>query len=279
MGKTELLIFFCLITTILLVFITGFIVFAVFYNRRKNDYEKEKIITHKQHIQDLLNTKIKIQAQTMIDMGMEIHDGIVQHLALASILSNQLAESRVYPQIQESIETIAFTLNNTIEEVRNLSHSLSNPDEKIKTLKELVDDECRQVRNLRVCNVEYNCARDKTNIPTSTKNFILRIVQEFLQNSLKHSECKNIKLLLEYNDDGLILKVSDDGVGFDMEEYILTRTKKIGIINMKKRAELIDAQITVDTEKNKGTSLHLQLPNGKLTNLREEYETIQNSNS
>jgi signal transduction histidine kinase len=84
--------------------------------------------------------------------------------------------------------------------------------------------------------------------------FITRILQEFIQNSMKYSKCSEIKIELHKKEDQLSILVQDNGIGFD-----LTETKDgIGLNNMKKRAEIIGAQYELNSNHH-GTSLLLNL--------------------
>ena len=131
-------------------------------------------------------------------------------------------------------------------------------------MEELVQNECDRVNALNICKVE--CRFNETNLKISTtiKNFILRIIQEFLQNSLKHANCKNITLDFDYRDTGLFIQVKDDGVGFDINIYDEIKNEGIGLSNMKKRAELIGADFSLNSVLHKGTNLNLFIPLSKL---------------
>ncbi len=227
-------------------------------------YEKEKAILNEQHIQDLLYTKLEIQQQTMQDISREIHDNIGQRLTLASIYTNQLDFERQYPMANERINAIGKIINESLSELRRLSKNLQNGNEEIAELEDLIQNECKRVNALNICKVE--CRFNETNfrISTTIKNFILRIIQEFLQNSLKHANCRNVTLDFDYRDTGLFIHVKDDGVGFDINSYNETKTDGIGLSNMKKRAELIGADFSLKSALHKGTNLNLFIPLSKL---------------
>jgi signal transduction histidine kinase len=227
-------------------------------------YEKEKAIINEQHIQDLLYTKLEIQQQTMQDISREIHDNIGQRLTLASIYANQLSFENQYPMANERISAIGSIINESLSELRSLSRNLKNGNEEIAELEDLVQNECNRVNALNICTVECRFSESNSKISTTIKNFILRIIQEFLQNSLKHANCKNVVLNFDYKDTGLFIHVKDDGIGFDMNTYDETKSEGIGLSNMKKRAELIGADFSLKSALHKGTDLNLFIPISKL---------------
>ena len=89
------------------------------------------------------------------------------------------------------------------------------------------------------------------------KSIIFRITQEFLQNSIKHANCKNIFVLLKDTDNSLVLTLKDDGKGFNINAL---NAGGIGLKNMKKRTELIGGQFKLESLDQKGTTLTIELP-------------------
>ncbi len=261
MGETEYKIFIVLATLILLVFIGGIITFVVQYHKRKLLHEKEKTTMNEQHRQQLLETRLEIQSQTMQDIGREIHDNVGQKLTLAAIYANQLSFNNQYPQINEKMAEVGKIINESLAELRSLSKSLANTNTGAAELKALTEHECQKVNALNICTVECSFNRNKFNLPATVNNFVIRILQEFMQNSLKHADCRNITIAIEETETGLKVTAKDDGKGFDMND---TTGNGIGLNNMKKRAELIGADYSIQSVTGGGTSMKLFIPAHKL---------------
>jgi hypothetical protein len=81
-------------------------------------------------------------------------------------------------------------------------------------------------------------------------------LQEFLSNSLKHSKTSKLEVKLTYLVENLIINAKDFGIGFDKK----TIKKGSGLLNMKSRAKLINTELDLKTEKDKGVSLTLTYP-------------------
>jgi len=272
MGQTgykidEFAVFVVLATLILLVFIAGILIFIIQYRRRKLIHEQEKALLNEQYLQEILNTRLEIQYQTMQDIGREIHDNIGQKLTLASIYANKMAYENKFPEQHDQVSAIGTILSESIEELRKLSRSLTNAHTDMDELKTLIDTECSRVNDLNICRIHFSCEQTGYNISTTLKNFILRIVQEFFQNSLKHARCKNIYLDFNRSESGLKIEMNDDGAGFDMNAPAARASKGIGLQNMKKRAELIGAEFSLTSVLNKGTTLSLFIPDNKLNDI------------
>ena len=258
MGETELTIFVVLVNLVLLVFIGGIIVFFLKYHKRKLASEKEKVLLNEQHAQDMLSSRLEIQQQTMQDIGREIHDNVGQLLTVASISAYQMAYDNVCPSQNDRVSNIGKIIDQSLAELRSLSHSLTSEQAEMAELTGLLQLECDRINSLNICHIE--CTYNDLNFTFSTpvKNFILRIIQEFIQNSLKHAECKNIQLRFDYQPAGLAIHIHDDGKGFDTTGGNLR--EGIGLANMKKRAALIGADFSLTSVLHKGTEMNIFIP-------------------
>lgn len=263
MGQTEYKIFIVLATLILMVFINGIVIFIIQYRKRKVLHEKEKEMLHVQHSQELMHTQLHIQEQTMQDIGREIHDGVGQRLTLASIYTNQLSYQNKYPQIEQRVAEISKIINESLAELRGLSKSLTHTSADGSDLAALIKSECDRVNGLHTCKATCSFNSTAFVLSTTVKNFLLRIVQEFMQNSLKHAECRHITVDFHNNEGGLTVTAADDGKGFGSDVYDKAE-KGIGLENMKKRAELIGATYSIESNPGKGTRIQVFVPVNKL---------------
>ena len=85
---------------------------------------------------------------------------------------------------------------------------------------------------------------------------LFRILQEFISNSVKHAQAMTLKIVLTYTADHLILEATDDGKGFDLE--VLSPSS--GLINMRRRAHLVEDKYDLVSQPKKGTQLPMYYP-------------------
>ena len=101
---------------------------------------------------------------------------------------------------------------------------------------------------------------------------LYRILQEAINNSLKHSEANEIVVMLrnetESEEKGLYLFISDEGVGFDAEKEFPRSAKHFGLKGMQKRAQLIGAKLQITSAKDEGTQVSVFMPNTTQTTIR-----------
>jgi signal transduction histidine kinase len=255
--QTEITIFIIVVNIIILLLIMGIVLFIIQYRKRRMTYNKEKEMMHEQHHKELLSTQIEMQTQTMQYIGREIHDNVGQKLTLASLYTQQLAYENKAPQVNDKIENISQIINESLTELRQLSKSLTDDSIADNTINVLLQQECDRVNNTKKCSVHFSSNQKNTVLPYQTKSILVRIVQEFLQNSIKHAGCKNIDVALNVNDDVILLQLKDDGKGFDVR---MVTGNGIGLNNMKKRTELIGGKFYIESKVGAGTKLSIEIP-------------------
>lgn len=257
MGETSVIIIIIAFNIIFLAFIAGIIIFIREYRIKKKAHVKEINTIDETHKRELLETQVEIQTQTMQYIGQEIHDNIGQKLTLASLYTQQLAFENKAPQVNDSIENISTIINESLTELRQLSKSLTDNAIETHTLIELIDNECKKINALKHCKVHFtNDATIKIE-SYQIKSILFRITQEFLQNSIKHAQCKHINVSLQKTDNTLQILLQDDGKGFNLETL---ESKGIGLKNMQKRTALISGDFNLDSKETQGTTLTIDIP-------------------
>lgn len=252
--QNEIIILVIIVNLILVVLIFGVVFFILQYRKRRLQNEKEKKTTDELHQKELLSTQLDIQQQTMQHIGREIHDNVGQKLTLASLYSKQL-NGLEKETMQNKLVEIGTIIDESLAELRQLSKSLTNPELATANLADLLKEEAKKINAAGVCYVSVNEAEAPVVLPQADKNIIFRLLQEFIQNSLKHAACRKINIILENENQLLKVTATDDGKGFDMS----TPSTGIGLQNMKRRAEQLNATYQLQSTPGKGTILVLQL--------------------
>jgi signal transduction histidine kinase len=256
MYKKEIVEAIIVSSIIIIAFIAAVLAFIIQYRRRKLVHLKETEMLNEKHNAELLSTQLEMQFQTMQYIGREIHDNVGQKLTLASLYTQQLAYENKAPQINEKIENISQIINESLTELRQLSKSLTDDSIADNTITVLLQQECDRVNSTKRCSVHFSSNQKNIVVPYQTKSILVRIVQEFLQNSIKHAGCKNIDVSLTCNDEYIYLQLSDDGNGFDLNAVT---GNGIGLSNIKKRTELIGGKYYLESKAGSGTKLNIEI--------------------
>jgi len=119
-------------------------------------------------------------------------------------------------------------------------------------------DFCNEINKTGALNVSYqSLGLENEIIEQTTAITIYRIVQELINNTMKHAAAKTAIVQVTKSNDHLAVTVEDDGKGFDTT--ILNQSKGIGWSNIKNRVEFLKGTLDVQSEKDKGTSVHIEL--------------------
>jgi signal transduction histidine kinase len=228
---------------------------AFIYKYFSTDQQKNE--AEIKHELQLSVVQLEVQQQTMQHIGREIHDNVGQKLTLASLYTQQLAYENKAPLVQNTIENISAIINQSLNELRQLSKSLTSNTIQVNTLQELLMVECERFNELKKCKISFTSNSKIPDLDYQTKSVLLRISQEFIQNSIKHSQCKNINISLNYINNCLHIAIQDDGKGFDVNK---NKNGGTGLTHIKKRAELIGATYVFESSQKVGTKLTLELP-------------------
>lgn len=257
MEQTEIISFIIFGNIILLVFITGIILFFIQYRKRKSAHEQEKAMMSENHAKELLAAQLEIQQQTMQHIGREIHDNVGQKLTLASLYAQQLSFENKAPHINDKIVNIGAIINESLSELRQLSKSLTDDFIAQSNITELVERECQAVNRLQKVKVVFTTNSNSIQLNYQQKNILLRVVQEFLQNSMKHADCRNIRIDTATGEGVLVVSLSDDGKGFSLHQQ---PSQGIGLNNIKKRIQLLGGSFKLDSGEGTGTHLQISIP-------------------
>lgn len=135
------------------------------------------------------------------------------------------------PQVAKNINDIGDIINQSLEELRQLSKTLTDDSIESHSISELIEKECQKINKLKKCTVHFTKDSEFDLESYQIKSILFRITQEFLHNSIKHSNCKNIVVSLFKNPSHLQLILVDDGKGFDINAL---KSNGIGLKNIEK---------------------------------------------
>lgn len=241
---------------ILIAFALTVLAVMIIYRKRKLEHIREIDSMNEQFSRELLQTQLEVQQQTMQHIGREIHDNVGQKLTLAALYVLQL--DREDTGLQQKVDDVSAILNESLSDLRSLSKNLTDTGHVQVDLYPLISNECVRAQATGRCIVQLQAGNTPVMVTQSVKNVTLRILQEFLQNSLKHADCTMIDVALQQEENGLQIRAADNGKGFIPDVH--NRQKGIGLRNMAKRAEIINARLIVESVPGKGTTMQLFIP-------------------
>jgi len=236
-------------TLLILLLIAGVIITMILANRRHVQQEVKMAQMAVEYEKELRNAEHEVQEQVLSNVSRELHDNIGQLLTMIRIQLEQ--EKLDDEQLAEKLAPVDNTLTDTIEQVRLLSHNLSTEYLETHGLLYALEKEVDRLSGLKKLKVHWEYDGVEKDFEKGRRIMIFRMVQEVLNNAMKHAVAKNIYISLG-NANGFNLQIKDDGRGFDKEKVLATG-KGAGLQNLVKRAKLADLQLDISSAPGKGS--------------------------
>jgi two-component system, NarL family, sensor kinase len=212
---------------------------------------------HQKHRQELLQTQVEIQEQTFKNISEEIHDNIGQVLSLVKLNLNTFPEN-LADTVKTKLSDTEVLLSKAIEDLRDLSQSMNTDRISSVGLEVALEHELKLIQKTGRFNTKLQVGGNRYALDRQKEMVLFRMVQECLNNSVKHSVAKNIEIELLYRPGSLILQVSDDGKGFNPEINHPSKNG-LGLKNMHNRAALIGAKFSLHSSADNGTTINIEL--------------------
>ncbi len=194
-----------------------------------------------------------------------LHDTVAQNLSSALIDCNILLDEYAgkYPEIMPRFEELSRTLRKSVEQIRHLSYDLRPPHFEKMGITHAIYSFCQEFREKYGIEVDFLSAGVEETEPDFTLQINLyRIVQEALNNIRKHAGAKHVKVRLVASHPHIILRVEDDGEGFQIPESFdeLLSRKCMGLQGMQERARLLGGEIQIQSQQGTGTKILVKVP-------------------
>jgi len=255
-APTEFVIFFIVISVLLILALVVFISLIIYrYQQKQNIYFKDIEALKTSHQNTLLQSQLEIQEQTFQHISREIHDNIGQKLTLAKLHLNTLNYTntdKTIEQVNDSVNIISEAIN----DLSDLSHSMSSEIILNNGLIKALEFEVAQLAKSKIYKISFTAGGEPIFMDAHAELVLFRIVQETLNNIIKHAAASQISIDLHYDKTLLTMQVNDNGRGFKVNEAV-TGT---GLQNIKKRAAALKGCLHINSKINDGTQIKIEIP-------------------
>ncbi len=229
-----------------------------YYNRyklRQKDKLQEAII----HQQELA-TKAVIEAEEKERKRIagDLHDGVGQTMSAASmnlsVISNEIPFAN--DEQRNAFEKARALVDDGCKEVRTVSHAIM-PNALLKSGLAIAIREFLNKIDSKVLKVNIYAEGLDERLPDNIETVLYRVVQECVNNTIKHAEANTLDLSLIKDEDGISITIEDNGKGFDLNT--VKKKDGIGMQNLQTRIAYLDGTIEWDTAPNKGTVVSIYI--------------------
>ena len=249
MGSIETYIIF---TSLLFVLLSGGIIFfSVTFVKRQIKHHQEVDMIRSKAEASLLKATLDTQEKERERIGANLHDDIGPLLSSFKMyFKNEL--NAAYRNDKDEIQTILEVLDENIEQVRDFSRDLVPNVLKQFGMRSALDELKRRTEKTSDIAIQLDIQEEITKDEQAQLS-VYRIVQETINNAIRHGGAKNIKITLKWKNK-LFLQIQDDGMGFDTSQ----KNQGLGLRNIEARAKSIGAKLEIKSEPGKGTAVYVK---------------------
>lgn len=253
MRSSSEIYYTIVLATIFFIVLIGVVVTAVWrYYYRKQAHEKTLL----EFDHTLLQSRLEIQEETFKSISRELHDNIGQILTLAKLHLNTLILEN-NEQSRERLNGAIDMITQTIQSLRDVSKNLHADTISKNGLVPALETEIRIIEKLGILQPVFRVTGQPVHLDDNKSLIIFRIVQEALQNVVKHAKATMLEMNVDYSIEQMKLTIADNGTGFNWDE---NKDKGSGLRNMTDRARIIGAQFDIHRAAANGTIITLSIP-------------------
>lgn len=257
-AEDQLHEFYIMITagTIIYLVLAGIIIFVLFFYQRKRFQHKEELLQmQQQYTEALLQSQLETHEATLHQISEEIHDNIGQLLSSTKMLLGITGMN--LDNTPDTLKTAEATLSKAIQDLRALSKSLNKDWLHQFNIVDNLKAEIERINAARTIEALYTTSTAYLPMQAEAQVMLFRIVQEALQNSIKHAQARHIAVQTVFTNEHIIATVEDDGIGIRQDDQPLTG---VGIMNMQHRTRLLGGTIAWNRLPENGTQVLITLP-------------------
>lgn len=253
---SELTLLFSIATGGMLLLALAIVFFVIFYQKKMLQAKLNQQQMETEFQQKMLLASLESQESERQRLAGELHDSI--GAMLSTIRLSVLTMSRNEGLNKESIEQTKKMIDDTIDSVRRISRDLMPSILEKFGLTHALIEMCQQYTTVSGIPIPFTKAGEEQPLDKAKEIMLFRLVQELINNAMKHSQGTVINVSASWSDQ-LIILVEDDGIGFNSDEKN-TSLSGLGLFNMQNRARIIGAEFSYAPEWQKGTRAIITLP-------------------
>ena len=201
-------------------------------------------------------------------MARDLHDGPTQTVAMIATrvdLIQKMLKNKQFPAVFDELQKVGEMATKTTKEIRHMLFTLRPLVLETQGLVAALKELAKKLEDQHPTQFTVE-ADDQLEIwlETNVQGVLFYVVEEAANNALKHAKAKTIWIrLYQQGKDYIIAEIEDDGAGFDVEAVVNAnyyQRGSLGMVNMRERAELIDAALHIESTKGKGTKISVLIP-------------------
>lgn len=214
----------------------------------------ENITEKKIQAQKELEISINAQEKERLRLAYDLHDALGQEInALKMFMSSLTYMEKSSTEFTETLASCKELIDNSVDVIRNITFNLMPKALEKGGVLIAINELAKKISH--VCPVHYNKPDFTLNLSSENQIMLYRIVQEFINNSLKHSHCSMVNISISKTNDKLFIGLYDNGIGFDFDTIAMGN----GLLNITYRLNALKSAYKMTSKINEGTTLEISL--------------------
>jgi signal transduction histidine kinase len=254
MEKEQIVFFICFVS-ILLILLVGFLLFILFWQRRKsNKFIREREIMQSFFNEELLKAQLEIQEDSFNHVSMEIHDNVGQTLSLLKVQLNIIEQKETFEG--ELVAEAKENVTRVMSDLRDIAYSINSDRINSSSLAAVTANELQRMEQTGIIRVSFVTRGNEQAIEVKKKLILFRMMQECFQNIIKHSRASAVVVCFKYEEHHLEIEITDNGIGFVQQQSQIG----LGLNNLMTRVGVIGGEAKIISALNEGTTVLITAP-------------------
>lgn len=261
-GVSNFALIFSIATVGMLVLAGAIILFVVFYQKKMIQEQLKRQQMELDYQQKMMEAALESQENERKRVAADLHDSIGAMLSTIRVGITTLARQMNNPQ---SLDQPKQMLDDTISSVRRISRDLMPSTLEKFGFAQAVKEMCEQFQATALMPIVCHEHGDIRPMSKNRELILFRVVQELINNALKHSQATEITVNV-WGDDEITLAVEDNGIGFSPEEFKTPTAsgRGLGLFNIENRVRVLGAKMEFEKNRTKGSKTIVRVPYEKV---------------
>lgn len=235
----------------------------IMFNHKNAILTVMRDITERKSIaRKLFETIIQTEEEERLRIARDLHDEIGPLMSALKIYTTTYMESNSPEKKNKLAGQISVIMRDMIESIKDISNDMS-PHVLVNFGLQAAS---QNIVNLfsKGLKIHLRSNLGDLRFPSTVESVVYRILKELVNNTIKHAEAENIFINLEYSDGGLMCHYRDDGLGFDWQEHLRSKTKGMGINNICSRIRSLGGDFEISSTPGNGFAITLIIKSSPL---------------
>jgi signal transduction histidine kinase len=257
LPQSEAIYIVVLGSLVMLIFITGFVGFIMMYQKKMLQEQDKRRILDLEYQQKMIQSQIDSQELERKRIAADLHDSIGSLLWAAKLNIGFLGRSLdLNGELKDSYTETMKILDQSIDSVKRISWELTPEAFQHTGLSSSIKELCSRLDG-KGLSLMFQEVGSSIFWKDGRALMVFRIVQELINNAVKHAKAKKIRVELNWNTTDLVIEVADDGIGFKLNDKV---RNGLGWWNIANRSKKIGASVVVNEHVQTGSAIELTVP-------------------